>query len=44
MEFYYKKISETTPTHLEQHTKNQTLIKMLDCSKDIKKFQKMQIR
>ena len=35
VEFYYKIFQETTPTHLEQDTKNQTLIQMIDCSKDI---------
>ena len=30
-----KKIQETTPTHLDQHTKGQTLIQRTDFSKDI---------
>ena len=34
VEFNYKKFQETTPTHLEQHTKNRTLIQTIDCSKD----------
>ena len=29
-----KKIQETTPTHLNQHTKGKTLIQRIDCSKD----------
>ena len=45
VEFNYKKnIQETTPTHLEQDTKGQTLIQMTNCSKDTQKFQKVQIR
>ena len=30
-----KKIQKTTTTHLDQHTKGQTLIQRTDCSKDI---------
>ena len=33
-----KKFQETTPTHLEQDTKIQTLIQMTKCSKDTQKF------
>ena len=44
VEFNYKKFQETTNTHLEQHTKNQTLIQMTNCRKDTQKFQKIQIR
>ena len=35
---YKKKIQETTPTHLEQDTKGQTLIQMKNCSKNTQKF------
>ena len=38
VEFNYKNFQEITPTHLEQHTKNQTLIQMTDYSKDTQKF------
>ena len=34
MEFNYEKHQETTPTHLDQHTKGQTLIQRTDCSED----------
>ena len=44
VEFYYKKFQETTPTHLEKDTKNQTLIQMTNCNKDTQKFRKVQIR
>ena len=44
VEFNHKKIQETTPTHLEQDTKSQTLIRMTNYSKDTQKFQKVQIR
>ena len=41
VEFNYKKIQETTPTHIEKHSKIQTLIQMTDCCKDTQKFQKV---
>ena len=44
MEFNCKKFQETTPTHLEQDIKSQTLIQMIDCSRDNQKFQKVHIR
>ena len=44
VEFNHKKFQKATPTYLEQDTKNQTLIQMIDCSKDTQKFQKIQIR
>ena len=34
VEFNYEKFQETTPTHLDQHTKSQTLIQKTDCNKD----------
>ena len=34
VEFNHKKLLETTPTHLEQDTKIQTLIQMSNCRKD----------
>ena len=38
VEFNYKKFQETTPTNLNQHTKNRTLIQRTNCSKDTPKF------
>ena len=34
MEFNYEKNQETTPTHLDQNTKVQTLIQNIDSSED----------
>ena len=34
VEFNYEEFLETTPTHLDQHTKGQTLIQMTGCNKD----------
>ena len=39
MEFNYKNFQETSPTRLEQHTKAQTLIQIIDLSKNTQKLQ-----
>ena len=42
VEFSYKNFQETSPKHLEQLTKTQTLIQITYLSKNTQKFQKVQ--
>ena len=44
VEFNYEKFQEITPTLLEQHTKNQTLIQGQIAVKTPQKFYKVQVR